>query len=93
VREWLERVPASSREVVLDLTNVQQIDHNSAIELRTLVRTMRADDRRLLLAGITPEQFVQLQSSGVGDELSADDVCPDAELAVARGLGLIADSR
>ena len=88
---WLERVPAETRVVILDLTDVTAIDANSAFELRDLQR--RSSGRSLLLAGITPEQYTQLRAVAHAED-DADalrSICPDLDLAIARGLNLLRD--
>lgn len=85
---WMERLPATARVVVLDLDQVTQMDPDSAMELRTVLRRMAEQDRHLILAGITPAQFQEISKAG-GNGLDPMAACPDVELAIARGLGLI----
>lgn len=85
---WMDRLPATARVVVLDLDQVTQMDPDSAMELRTVLRRMAEQDRHLILAGITPAQFQELSKAG-GNGLDPMAACPDVELAIARGLGLI----
>lgn len=86
---WAERLPPTADVVVLDLEQVSQIDANSVLELRAVLGRMRAQNRHLILAGLSHEQVEQLRRAGTGDALDPRDVCPDLELAIAKGLNLL----
>lgn len=86
---WSERLPRSTRVVILDLAEVQSIDANAAMELRAVLALFASQGRRLVIAGLNPEQFKQLRRAGAGDRLEPSDVCPDLELAIARGINLL----
>jgi uncharacterized membrane protein YoaK (UPF0700 family) len=97
---WLEGLPEVVRVLVLDLTDVRQLDADSASELRAAVRRLRGQGRSLVLAGLTPEQYRQVRDASGGGALNAGradardaldpmDVCPDLELAVARALAVV----
>ncbi|HYE60383.1 MAG TPA: DUF1275 family protein [Phycisphaerales bacterium] len=83
---WWERLPLDKRVVILDLTDVTVIDDNAALELRALLKQARAAGRRVLVAGVTGEQYRSMRDAGAGDALDQSTVVPDVELAVARGL-------
>jgi uncharacterized membrane protein YoaK (UPF0700 family)/anti-anti-sigma regulatory factor len=87
---WSERLPTRAKVIVLDLEGVAHIDANSALELRALLAAMRQSGRRLLLAGLSTQQVMQLRQSGVGELLDPATACPDLELAIARGLAMLA---
>jgi uncharacterized membrane protein YoaK (UPF0700 family)/anti-anti-sigma regulatory factor len=86
---WCERLPDVSRVVILDLDEVTVLDENAALELRALARQLTAAGRRLLIAGISGEQYRALREAGAADVIDPSSVCPDLELAVARGLMLL----
>jgi uncharacterized membrane protein YoaK (UPF0700 family)/anti-anti-sigma regulatory factor len=86
---WCERLPLRSRVVVLDLGDVPQMDANAALELRALVRQAQANGRRMVISGLSPGQFAALRLAGAADTLDAQNVCPDLELAIARGVALL----
>jgi len=88
---WWERLPASKRVVVLDLTDVTEIDDNAALELRALLKQAAGSGRRVLLAGITPRQYRAMREAGAGDALDQATVIADLELAVARGVAALED--
>jgi len=87
---WAERLPERTRLVILDLGDVTHLDANSALEICALLRLTRRQGRELILSGLTGEQFEQLREAGAGDGLDYEHVCPDLELAVARGVNMIA---
>jgi ABC-type transporter Mla MlaB component len=88
LQAWAERLPAKAEVVVLDLEQVNQIDANSVLELRAVLHRMRDQHRHLILAGLSHGQVEQLRSA-TGDVLDPRDVCPDLELAIAKGLNLL----
>jgi uncharacterized membrane protein YoaK (UPF0700 family)/anti-anti-sigma regulatory factor len=85
---WCERLPREKRVIILDLGDVTVLDDNAALELRALMRQAQASGRSLVIAGITAEQFRSMQAAGADDVLDPSNVCPDLELAIARGLTL-----
>lgn len=86
---WAERLPEKTRVVILDLGDVKLLDANSTLEICALLRLTRRQDRELILSGLTGEQFEQLRKAGAGDGLDYEHVCPDLELAIARGVNMI----
>lgn len=82
---WADLLPPHAKVVILDLDEVTQLDENSAIELRAAVQKFDDQDRHLIISGVTPDQFAQLNDAAGGglDPMSA---CSDLELAIARGL-------
>ncbi len=87
--QWCERLPTSNRVVILDLGEVTVLDSNAALELRALMKQAGARGRKLVIAGINGEQFHAMREAGAGDALDPSNVCPDLELAIARGLLLL----
>jgi uncharacterized membrane protein YoaK (UPF0700 family)/anti-anti-sigma regulatory factor len=85
---WFERLPQDKHIIVLDLSGVTTLDSNAALELRALVQQSAARGRRLVISGMTGEQYREVQEAGAGDLLSPANICPDLELAIARALTL-----
>lgn len=90
---WAEKLPREARVVILDLGDVSQLDGNAAFELRSVLARFREQGRKLVLAGVTHEQFAQLRRAGTGDLLDPMSVCPDFELAVARAMAFMGEER
>ncbi|MBX3359085.1 MAG: DUF1275 family protein [Phycisphaeraceae bacterium] len=86
---WAERLPKAARVVILDLGDVTRLDSNAALELRTVLTAFRSEQRRLVLAGLSGEQYEQLRQAGAAGVIDPTSVCADLELAVARGLVLL----
>ncbi len=86
---WLDRLPPAVRVMVLDLDKVTRMDEDSALELRAALRRSKAEGRRLILAGISPAEFRELSKAGP-ESLDPLSACTDLELAIARGMGLLA---
>jgi uncharacterized membrane protein YoaK (UPF0700 family)/anti-anti-sigma regulatory factor len=86
---WFDRLPAGTRIVILDLGEATRVDDNAALELRALMQRFAARGRRLIISGMSGEQYRLMQEAGAGDILDPTNVCPDLELAIARGLVLL----
>jgi len=57
---WADRIPVSTRVVVLDLPDAAQVDDNTALELRALIGRFHTEHRQLVLCGLTSEHYEQL---------------------------------
>lgn len=84
---WSERLPASSRVVVLDLGASASLDANTALELKATVERLKRDGRELIVAGLSADQLDRLRADGL-DALRPDRVCADLELAIAAALNV-----
>lgn len=90
---WAERLSAEKRVVVLDLSDVGLMPTNNVIELKRVAEEMARKGRRLVVAGITAEQFQRMEAAGPAGALTANNVCADVELAVARAMALAEEMR
>lgn len=88
---WAGRLPARVRIVILDLADVTNLDPNSALELRALINQFMMQGRHLVISGLNEEQIHQLRQAGEGVRLENAHICPDLELAIARGINLAED--
>lgn len=86
---WHELLPRSKRVVILDFGETSEINENVALELAALLRQAAATGRRMIFAGISPSQYATIQSAGAGPSLDPTTLCPDLELAIARGLAMV----
>lgn len=86
---WCEQLPGAKRVVILDLAEATLFDSNAAMELRALLLQSAACGRRIVISGINGAQYHEMRSAGAGDALDPTNVCPDLELAIARGLMLL----
>lgn len=83
---WINRLRADLRVVVIDLTDVRELEEDAGLELRAALVRMKELDRMLIIAGVSGDQYQRLRSAGAGSLLTPHNVCPDLELAIARGL-------
>lgn len=88
---WAERLPRETRVLILDLEEVVTLDGNSVFELRAMLSKMESQGKRLILAGITPERYAALRGGDEQAAMDLNDVCPDIEFAIARGLNVLAE--
>ncbi len=86
---WSEGLAREVRVVVLDLTDVTQLNADSAVELRALMERLRSERRGLVLAGLTHSQYTQLRDAGAGELLGPGRVHADLELALAAAVNLL----
>ncbi len=84
--QWLDRVPRAARVIVLALTPFTRFEANSALAFAELVRTLHAEHRRIILAGVRAVHYRVLDQHGVMELLETEDLCPDLEFAIARAL-------
>jgi hypothetical protein len=101
---WADRLPREKRVVILDLSDAVEIDDDAAAQFRAVLERFRREGREMVLTGLTTAQWRALRraagatASPSGDQgrgtpeggLDADSLCPDVELAIARGLNLLA---
>ncbi len=87
--EWSERLPPAIRVIVLDLGEVTQLNANAVLELRALLAHFKEQGRQLIVAGMNA-QFREMQLSSEQELLPLENICLDLELAIARGLNLLA---
>jgi hypothetical protein len=50
-------------------------------------------DRRLILAGVTPVHYRAIEGSEAGQAIESENLCPDLEFAIARGIDLIREQQ
>ncbi|MFZ4574740.1 MAG: YoaK family protein [Phycisphaerales bacterium] len=92
LERWCDRLPAVTRVVILDLS-AADLDADAAAELRQLMLQTKSKGRSVILCGISGAQYNQMRREGAGDALDISNVCPDVELAIARGFTLLERAR
>ena len=88
---WSSDLPESAKVIVLDISQVEQIEPDASFELRALLADLERKQKKLVIAGVTRSQFLQLRAAAPENVLDTDSVCPDLELAIARGLNLLSE--
>ncbi|HZL37558.1 MAG TPA: DUF1275 family protein [Tepidisphaeraceae bacterium] len=84
---WCERLAPNVRVAILDLDEFVQLDSNAALELKAVLARLAGQGRELIISGMNREQFEKINSTG-GNPIIPQNVCPDLELAIARGMCL-----
>ncbi len=87
--QWAEKIPARWRVVILALSPLTRFDGNSVMDLESALKKLAEQGRRLVLSGITAVQYRHLAELGIDRVMDLQDLCPDLEFAVARGIDLV----
>lgn len=91
-QHWVDILPSHWRVIILALSPLTRLDANAAIDFKTAVQRLRDDGKRIVVAGITRNQFEVLNEQNLTGLLAPDDFSPDLEFAVARGMAILAES-
>lgn len=86
---WVEIMPSRWRVIILSLSPLTRLDGNALLNLAGAARKLEAEGRHIVLAGITPPQYRSIESSDAGRLIQPENICPDLEFAIARGIELI----
>jgi uncharacterized membrane protein YoaK (UPF0700 family)/anti-anti-sigma regulatory factor len=89
---WAERLPRRWRVIILALSPLTRFDANAVLDLKNAIQGLRRHGRRLVLSGITPRQYRLLMDAQIDSIMSVENICPDLEFAVARGIDLVHQS-
>jgi uncharacterized membrane protein YoaK (UPF0700 family)/anti-anti-sigma regulatory factor len=87
--QWMEHVPDHWRVIILAVSPLTYFDENAALSLREAIERLKADERELIISGITASQYKLLARSGVLEVTDPENFCPDLEFAIARGIDLL----
>ena len=87
--QWMEHVPDHWRVIILAVSPLTYFNENSALGLRAVVEQLRVQRRELVISGITPAQYKMLIRAGLLEVTDAENLCPDLEFAIARGIELL----
>lgn len=86
---WVDRLHPHWRVIILAVSPFTRFDRNAALDLHEAVKKLHAQDRKLIISGITPLQFKVFDALGIGDVMDVLNLCPDLEFAIARGMTLL----
>lgn len=86
---WVEIMPRQWRVIVLALSPWTRLEGNALLNLAAAARRLHSTGRQLILAGVTPQQYRSVGSSEAGPAIQLENVCPDLEFAIARGIELL----
>ncbi|HEY8747165.1 MAG TPA: YoaK family protein [Tepidisphaeraceae bacterium] len=85
---WVDRLPEHWRVVILVLSPQTQFNSNAFLDLHAALQKLQASERSLIIAGITSIQYKALQELGIADAMDIENLCPDLEFAIARGMAM-----
>ena len=86
---WIDNLPGEKRVIILVIAPVMPFDANSIADLHRAVTKLEMNDRRLIIAGVTPAQYKRLAHEHLVERIGAENICPDLEFAIARGSDLV----
>jgi hypothetical protein len=86
---WMEHIPNRWRVVILAISPLTYFNENSALALRDVIGQFKSTHRELIISGITASQYKLLDKNGVTDVTDTENLCPDLEFAIARGIDLL----
>ena len=87
--QWMEHLPAHWRVIILAVSPLTYFNDNSSLALRDVTQQLRAKDRELIISGITATQYRILMNNGLLEVTEPENLCPDLEFAIARGIDLL----
>ena len=71
------------------MSPLTRFDNNAFLDLETALEKLDREGRKLILSGITPNQYRGLMEHGIGKSMEMENLCPDLEFAIARGIDLV----
>jgi hypothetical protein len=88
-QQWADRLPGHWRVIIMALSPLTHLDDNAMMDLQEAVMRLRISHRRLILCGMTTKQYKKMDALGIIQTLDAENVTPDLEFAIARGIALL----
>lgn len=86
---WVEIMPRHWKVIVLSMSPWTRLEGNALLNLAAAARKLQASGRQLILAGVTPPQYRSIEASDAGPIIHLENICPDLEFAIARGIELL----
>jgi uncharacterized membrane protein YoaK (UPF0700 family) len=87
--QWMSHVPSHWRVIILAVSPLTYFNENSALALRDVTQQLRAGGRELIISGLTRTHYRILVNNGFLEVTRAENLCPDLEFAIARGIDLL----
>lgn len=87
--QWADKIPPRWRVIVLALSPLTRFDSNAVLDLESALKKLHDEGRKLILSGITAGQYRNLMEQGIGRWMDIENLCPDLEFAIARGITLV----
>lgn len=83
---WIEHIPRRWKVVILAIHPQTRFTSNAVLDLRAAAQSLRERGCRLVISGVTPHHYREIDSLGVTRWIEAEDLCPDLEFAIARAM-------
>ena len=89
-QRWAQRLRPQWKVIILALNRQLRFDGNAITDLQAAIALLTESGRKLILCGISTNQFKTLDRHGVTELLGVENICVDLEFAIARGIDLAA---
>jgi len=86
---WVEIMPRHWQVIILSLSPLTRLEANALLNLAAAARKLQTQGRRLVLAGVSPPQYRTIEPSEAGRLIQSQNICPDLEFGIVRGIELI----
>ncbi|MCE9590588.1 MAG: DUF1275 family protein [Planctomycetes bacterium] len=86
---WVDRLPGHWSVVILVIQPLLRLDDNALMDFGHAVRKLQGQGRSLVLCGTNPPQYAAMERAGLIDLIGWENLCPDVEFAVSRGMDLL----
>jgi uncharacterized membrane protein YoaK (UPF0700 family)/anti-anti-sigma regulatory factor len=88
---WVDRLPDRWRVIILAVSPLTHFDKEESLDLLAAVQKIRARGRDLVICGVSRAQFKVWNGAGLTGVLGLENVCPDLDLALARGINRMSE--
>jgi uncharacterized membrane protein YoaK (UPF0700 family) len=83
---WIEHIPKRWRVVILAIPAPMRFTSNAVLDLQAAAEALDVHGRRLVISGVTPHHYKELDALGATPLVDLEDLCPDLEFAIARAM-------
>jgi hypothetical protein len=77
--------------IILAVSPMTHFDADAVLDLSAAVQKLRSQRRDLIICGVNRPQYKVLNAGGLTDALGFENFAPDLDLAIARGLNVVAE--
>jgi uncharacterized membrane protein YoaK (UPF0700 family) len=88
---WVDRIPEHWRVIILAVSPLTHFDADAVLDLAAAVQKLRTARRDLIICGVNRPQYKVLFAGGLTDLLGVENFAPDLDLAIARGMNVVAE--
>jgi uncharacterized membrane protein YoaK (UPF0700 family) len=88
---WVDRMPERWRVIILAISPLTHFDPDAVLDLSAAVQKLRGQRRDLIICGVNRPQYKVFNAGGLTDLLGFENFAPDLDMAIARGLNVVAE--